>query len=138
MPQSQGKVLHLNHFELLPGSPKPDHRLFEVGQGYCALSPLYGEHGNVHRLWDFLKVTLGIEPEVSSSLLLHTLELLGSCWVRVQLWNSNFLVSRASFLQGFSAFSFYTLPGCQSNKCQSVIPPICIWPHIFSILDVYS
>lgn len=75
--------------------------------------PVDGARGKVDRLWDFLKVTLGVGPQASSPLLLHPPELLGSCWVRVQLWKLDFPVPRASLLQGFSACSFYTLPGCQ-------------------------
>lgn len=39
--------------------------------------------------WDFLKVTLGIGPQ-ASSVSLHPVQLLGSCWVRVELWKSDF------------------------------------------------
>lgn len=38
------------------------------------------------RLWDFLKVTLGIGPQASSCCTLC------SCWMRVKLWKSDFPV----------------------------------------------
>lgn len=105
------QVLHLSPSELLPESTKPDSCLFEVGQGYCALHAMDGESVNVDRLWDFLKVTLGIGPQ-ASSLLLHSLQLLGEGEV-VEIGSST---DPASFLQGFSAFHLYTLPDVRAGS----------------------
>lgn len=79
-----------------------------------------GENGNVDRLWDFLKVTLRIGPQ-ASSLFLHPLQLLGEGEV-VEI---GFSSDPASLLQGFSAFSLYTLPDV------SWIPAVFIWPNVF-------
>lgn len=65
----------------------------------------------MERLWSFLKVTLGIGPQ-ASSLLLHPLQLLGEGEV-VEI---GFSSTPASFLQGFSAFSLYTLPGVRAGS----------------------
>lgn len=105
------QVLHLSPSELLADSTKPDPCLFEVGQGYCALRAVDGESGDMDRLWDFLKVTLGIGPQ-ASSLLLHSLQLQGEGEV-VEI---GFSSAPASFLQGFSAFSLYTLPGVRAGS----------------------
>lgn len=115
------QVLHLSPSELLADSTKPDPCLFEVGQGYCALHAVDGESGNVDRLWDFLKVTLGIGPQ-ASSLLLHPLQLQGEGEV-VEI---GFSSAPSLFPARLLSFQFIHLA-----RCQGRIPAMFIWPNVF-------